>query len=185
MARKKKKRKASAAQLAALAKGRAKMASRRGGHKKKKRSHGSSLTPQVNRDTVRGTMAKRSRKRRSSAIVRHSSSPSRARKAARVVGGIAQENKHMTGALIGAAALGFAKKQGYEIPHIGTLGEAATLALAGYALDKFGIVKNRMLRHATTGFACIAVYEMASTGEIPGLGAKKAKVTGDHGYDVD
>lgn len=84
----------------------------------------------------------------------------------------------MTGAVIGAAALGFAKKQGYEIPHIKTVGEAGSLALAGYALEKFGIYKARWLRHAVTGFACIAAYEMASTGDIPILSPKQ-KTSGD------
>ena len=107
----------------------------------------------------------------------------RARKAARVVGGIAQENKHMTGAIIGAAGLGFAKKQGYEIPHIQTVGEAGSLALAGYLLEKFGIYKARWLRHATTGFACIAAYEMASTGNIPLLHSQQKTSGMDAAYE--
>jgi len=96
----------------------------------------------------------------------------------------------MTGALIGAAALGLAKAKGLAIPHFGSLGEAATLAIAGYALDKTGLYRARWLRHATTGFAAIAVYEMASSGSIPGFGAAATtpKTSGDDdiegGYNV-
>ena len=84
----------------------------------------------------------------------------------------------MTGAVLGAAALGIAKAKGIAIPHVETVGEAGSLALAGYLLEKFGIYKARWLRHATTGFACIAVYEMASSGNVPLL-SKKQTTSGD------
>ena len=150
---------------------------------KRKRKRKTTLTARPRRESVK-PMAKRRRHRRSSSLARHhvGGSPSRARKAGRVIGGIASENKHMMGAVLGAAALGFAKKQGYTIPHIGTIGEAGTLALAGYLLDKFKIVQNRMLRHATTGFAAVAVYEMTSTGNYPGASTAATKTSGD---DVD
>lgn len=182
----KKKRKLSPAQLAALAKGRAAMAAKRGGKSRarkpltRKRKRGSVVGVHVARKKSRRSrkgiphMA-RKKARRSHAIVRHGGGHSRARNVLRKIGSAASDQKHMIGAVAGAAALGLAKKQGIEIPHVGTLGEAATLALAGYALDKFGIIKSPMLRHATTGFAAIAVYEAAQSGLGGGGGGGKAK----------
>lgn len=129
---KKKKRTLSPAQLAALAKGRATMAARR-----KTRKPDKKLTVRRKRGNLRH-MAKRRRGRRSShSIVRHSAPKSRARHALRAVGGIAAAEKHRTGAFIVAAGLGLAKKQGYTIPHLETVGEAGSLALSAYAARKF------------------------------------------------
>jgi hypothetical protein len=103
----------------------------------------------------------------------------------KAVSHVASEQKHLTGALMGAAALGFAKKQGYNIPHVEVVGEAGTLALAGWALDKFGVYRARWLRHAVTAFASIALYEAVSTGNIPLLSEKKKKDKAEGDDDVD
>jgi len=86
----------------------------------------------------------------------------------------AAEDKHIFVAAAAAGALGYAEREGWSIPHFGAAGEAGTLALAGYVLTRYGGVKSRVLRHATTGFACIAAYQLGK-GEI---GPKK-KADGD------
>jgi hypothetical protein len=183
MARKKKahgrskKRKLFGAALAAYQK-------KRGGKKHRRARKSTSLTRSAPHASVVG-MAKRSRRRRSHSLARRSSAPKRGR--LRAIGGLASEQKHMTGAILAAAALGFAKKQGYTIPHVEAAGEAGTLALAGYALAKFKIYDARWLRHAVTGLAAIAVYDAVSTGNIPLLSsstAAKAKTTTSGAYDA-
>lgn len=122
-------------------------------------------------------MAKRSRKRsRSMTLARHAPRQSRFRSIVRHTGGKIAEEKHMVGALVAAGALGVAESQGIKIPTIGTMGEAATLGIAAYALDKFGVVKSKMLRHAATGLLSIAVYEFAKKETAKGGG-------GVQGYD--
>jgi len=100
------------------------------------------------------------------------------------------EEKHRTGALIVAAGLGFAKKQGYTIPHVETVGEAGSIALGAYALRKFAGMKSPWLDHAITAAGVIAIYEATSTGDIPLLSSgdnkkkdKAAKTDGDDGLD--
>jgi hypothetical protein len=121
----------------------------------------------------------RRRRRRSSAIVHRRSAPAaKHRRGIHRVGAAMSERKHLTGALLCAAGLGFAKKQGYEIPHIGAVGEAGTIALAAWALPNFGIYRARWLNHLATAAGAIAVYEAVSTGNIPLLSSKK-KTEGD------
>lgn len=192
--RRKKKRTLSPAQLAALAKGRARMAAKRAG---KKASRGSSLTPRVKRDTVRG-MAKRGRKRSRSkalAVAGHRGAR-RARHAARAVAHTAGQEKHRTGAFIVAAGLGIAKKQGFTIPHVETVGEAGSLALGAWAARKFAGIRSPWLDHLITAAGVIAIYDAASTGNIPllsaaagGGGGKKkegaATTSGDEEDELD
>jgi hypothetical protein len=123
-------------------------------------------------------MARKKARRSSSTALAPRRSGGRFRSVARHVASKASEEKHMMGALIAAGALGIAEAQGITIPVIGDIGEAATLGLAAYGLDKFGIVKSRMLRHAATGLLSIAVFEFArKTG--------KGKKEGVHGDDMD
>lgn len=124
----------------------------------------------------------------SSAMVRHSSgggsrgsqvlvlresggrkvSHSRARRA----GAALLSTTHITGPALMAAALGYAKKQGWELPVIGELGEDATLAIIGYAALKFNIVPKSFRKHvanATLAAVVLAAHEIGNSGNIPGL----------------
>jgi hypothetical protein len=132
-------------------------------------------------------MARSSRRRRgrrsSKSIVRHSAPKSRARHLARAVGGIAAAEKHRTGAFIVAAGLGLAKKQGYTIPHLETVGEAGSLALGAYAARKLLKINSPWLDHAITAAGVIAIFDAVSTGSIPILSSKKKDKT--QGDDID
>jgi len=115
----------------------------------------------------------------------HGHAKSRARSAVRHVGATLGAEKHRTGALMVAAGLGFAKKQGYEIPHVETVGEAGTIALAAFAAKKFGVIRSPWLDHLITGAGVIAIYEAVSTGNIPLLSSSTAKKAKTEGDDVD
>lgn len=156
------------------------------------------LTTRGPRDNIAHMARKKSRRSsHSKAIVRHSA-PSRGRALARRAVGAVSAEKHRTGALLVAAGLGFAKKQGYTVPHLEVAGEAGTIALAAYAAKKFGLMRSPWLDHLITGAGVIAVYDAISTGNIPLLSettkAKKTKTEGrdfhttgeeiDGGYDV-
>jgi len=93
-------------------------------------------------------------------------------------GGAALSTSHLWGPVLMGAALGFAKKQGWEIPVLGELGEDATIAVAGYAALKFNVVPAGFRKHvvnATLAAAVLAAHEIGQTGSIPGL---KKKVSG-------
>jgi hypothetical protein len=200
----KKKRTLSPAQLAALAKGRAKMAAKRRKPSKKKGRRSApkkAVTVNVTHGRVTGmrSSARRRRRRSSTKLARvggHARKLSRVRHVGRVVGGIASAEKHRTGAFIVAAGLGIAKKQGIEIPHLETVGEAGSLALGAFAARKFAGIRSPWLDHLITAAGVIAIYDVASTGNIPFLGTgsgggkkgKGAKTEGDDddvdGYNV-
>lgn len=82
--------------------------------------------------------------------------------------------------LIAAAGLGLLEREGVSIPHIGVIGEAGTIAIAGFVLLQTGIVPSNLrpiVGAVTLASGSIAAYEAAKT-----LGSDKAKTQGD---DVD
>ncbi len=104
----------------------------------------------------------------------------KARHAARSVARTVGQEKHRTGAFIVAAGLGLAKAKGYEIPHVATIGEAGTIAVAAWAARKFAGVRSPWVDHIATGAGVIAIYEAVASGNIPLLGKKKTE-----GDDID
>jgi hypothetical protein len=193
------KRKRSPAQLAAFERMRAGLAKKNAGKKPRKRAQKRRVTNNVTPAIVTGmrTSARRRRRRSSTKLARvggHARKLSRVRHVGRVVGGIASAEKHRTGAFIVAAGLGIAKKQGIEIPHLETVGEAGSLALGAFAARKFAGISSPWLDHLITAAGVIAIYDVASTGNIPFLGTggggkkKGAKTEGDDddvdGYNV-
>lgn len=105
-------------------------------------------------------------------------------------GGAALSTSHLWGPVLMGAALGFAKKQGWEIPVIGELGEDATIAVAGYAALKFNVVPAGFRKHvvnATLAAAVLAAHEIGQTGSIPGLKKKVSGAAGagpQHNYEI-
>ena len=79
---------------------------------------------------------------------------------------LAMAEKHTLTALAAAAALGFAKRQGYKLPSLPMLGPAASYGLGAWALSKY--TNNKMASHAATGLLSVAMYELASGGGIAG-----------------
>jgi hypothetical protein len=114
---------------------------------------------------------------------------------ARRTGSAVLATSQITGPALMAAALGYAKKQGWELPVIGELGEDATLAIIGYAALKFGVVPQSLRKHvanATLAAIVLAAHELGNSGNVPGLSKKsgggEAKAQGAgpqfHTYEV-
>jgi len=81
--------------------------------------------------------------------------------------------------LVAAAGLGLLEREGVSIPHFGAIGEAGTIALAGFVLLQTGIVPSNLrsiVGAVTLASGSIAAYEAAKT-----LGATKTQgdVDGD------
>lgn len=74
----------------------------------------------------------------------------------------AMQEKHTLVAVGAAVALGMAKRQGWNLPHLPMLGPAASYGLAAWALAKYS--KSRVAGHAATGLLSVAAYELASGG---------------------
>ena len=90
---------------------------------------------------------------------------------------------HITGPALMALGLGYAKKEGWEIPVIGELGEDATLAIAGYAALKFKVVPASWRKHVanlTLAALVLTAHEIGQTGDVPGM-KKKPKTEGAAG----
>jgi hypothetical protein len=96
-----------------------------------------------------------------------------AKRSGKAVAGAAYDEKHMLIAVVAAAALGYAQKT-MTIPTIPMIGTSGTVGLVAFVGAK--MTKNRMLRHAATGFLCIAAHEYAKTGVVSGdvLGGRGA-----------
>lgn len=145
---------------------------------------------------VKGHGRSRARASHSTAMVRHTGgggsrgsqllvvrepSRSRAFRHARRAGSALLATSHITGPALMAAALGYAKRQGWDIPVIGELGEDLTIAIIGYAALKFNVVPSSIRKHvanATLAAIVLAAHEFGQTGNIPGLGKKEAKTSG-------
>lgn len=106
-------------------------------------------------------------------IVRVPSMPSRGKRAGalmrRGAGAAAKAaltQRHTMFALLGAAAAGYVKRSGMDLPKLDALGVTGTY---GGLLTIAGIVmKNRTLEAVGSGLACIAVYQLASGDGISG-----------------
>jgi len=90
----------------------------------------------------------------------------RARKyASRFVGSAAKaayEEKHRLTACVAAAAVGYAEKEGWNLPHVDALGVPATYGLAGWLALKAGLIRSKTLSHAVTGLLAVASYKFGS-----------------------
>lgn len=67
-----------------------------------------------------------------------------------------------------AAALGWAKKQGYKIPEILGMGPAGSSAIILWALGKWG--KSPAAAKAAVGMACVAAYSWGKGEGVAGIG---------------
>lgn len=72
----------------------------------------------------------------------------------------ADSEKHTLAALGTAAALGIARRKGYELPTIGGMPAALTVGLGAWAFGKFS--KNRVAQHIATGALSVAVYDLVA-----------------------
>lgn len=102
------------------------------------------------------------------------------RRAIGFAGRKALEEKHTVAAVIGAAALGLAEKEGIALPSIPKLGMAGTYGILAWVAGKW--FKSRVASHVATGLLAIAAYELAKTGSIDsgsGTASAAKKVTGD------
>lgn len=71
----------------------------------------------------------------------------------------AAEEKHRLYACGAAGLVGYAEKEGWNLPHIDALGVPATWGLAGWLALKAGMVKSKTLSHAVTGLLAVASYK--------------------------
>ena len=103
-------------------------------------------------------------RRGGAAVVVVPSGGSRAKRVAGRVGGAvaraALDEKHTIAALVTAAALGYAKKEDMDIPHIDALGVPGTVGAALWLAGR--MMKSRTLSHAATGALAIAVHNFVA-----------------------
>jgi len=69
----------------------------------------------------------------------------------------AAQEKHTLIAVAGAAALGYAKREGMKLPTLGPLSPAASVGLIAWGIAKF--TKSNIAAHAATGALCVAAHE--------------------------
>lgn len=90
----------------------------------------------------------------------------KAASASRRAAAVAREEKHTITAVGAGVALGLLER--FQPGMIDTLSvaglkPAATLGLAAWALNRFGIMRNKVMEHAATGLLTIAAYDLAKT----------------------
>lgn len=90
----------------------------------------------------------------------------RARRAAVRFGGVAaraaSEEKHRLVACAAAGLVGYAEKEGWNLPHVDMLGVPATYGLGLWFLQKSGYLKSKTLSHACTGLLAVAAYKFGA-----------------------
>lgn len=89
-----------------------------------------------------------------------------AKRAARAVGGVLGEGTLIP--ILAGAALGYAKKEGYNIPTLMGLGPAASTGIICLAAAKYG--KVRWAGKAAVGLLSIAAYSWGKGEGIAGVG---------------
>ena len=70
-----------------------------------------------------------------------------------------------------AALLGILEREGISIPHFGAVGEAGTVAIAGFVALKAGVVPagmRRTVENIVLASGTLAVYDLAKSGTFPG-----------------
>ena len=78
----------------------------------------------------------------------------------------ARDEKHTLAAVVGAAAVGMAKKHDVDLPHIDALGTAGTYGAAALIAAKF--TKSKTLAHVATGMLSVAAYQLAAGETLSG-----------------
>jgi hypothetical protein len=69
---------------------------------------------------------------------------------------------------IGAAlAIGYAQRQGWQIPQVAGLSPSATAGLAAWAYGRWG--KSQTAQHLATGLLSVAAYSWAATSGVQGV----------------
>lgn len=74
----------------------------------------------------------------------------------------AREEKHRIVACAAAGIVGYAEKEGWNLPHVDALGVPATYGLALWFLQKSGYLKSKTLSHACTGLLAVAAYKFGA-----------------------
>lgn len=74
----------------------------------------------------------------------------------------ARDEKHRLYACGAAAIVGYAEKEGWNLPHIPAIGVPASWGLGGWFLLKAGIIKSKSLSHAVTGLLAVASYKFGA-----------------------
>lgn len=97
----------------------------------------------------------------------------------------AASEKHTLAALATAAVLGFAQREGWDLPHVKALGRAGTYGLALWGIGRF--TRSRMAEHAATGALSIAIFQLTSekAGLLSGLDDEPPYVEGEIPYDEE
>lgn len=108
-------------------------------------------------------MAAKAKAKQAAMVVYRKAAPI-VKKGASAAGRAALEEKHTIAAILSALALGYAEKEGVEIPSIAGLGKAGTAGTAAFIVAK--VSKSRTARHVATGLLCVAAYQLGSTGSI-------------------
>jgi len=102
------------------------------------------------------------------------SSPRRAypvvRRAASRAATAVRDEKHTLAAIATAAALGYAARQGTQIPHLAQLGVEGTVGVALWFGSR--MTRSRTLEHMATGALAVAAYDWArGSSAVSGVGA--------------
>lgn len=82
-----------------------------------------------------------------------------------------------------AALLGLLEKEGISIPHVGVLGEAGTVAVAGFVALKAGVIPSGMRRtveNIVLAAGVLATFDAIKSGSFGG--SSKKKTEGDAPY---
>jgi hypothetical protein len=84
----------------------------------------------------------------------------------------AREEKHRLVACAAAGIVGYAEKEGWNLPHVDMLGVPATYGLALWLLQKSGYLKSKTLSHACTGLLAVASYKFGAGETVLNLTSK-------------
>lgn len=74
----------------------------------------------------------------------------------------AAEEKHRFVACAAAGLVGYAEKEGWNLPHVDMLGVPATYGLGLWLLQKTGYLRSKTLSHACTGLLAVASYKFGA-----------------------
>jgi hypothetical protein len=65
-------------------------------------------------------------------------------------------------AVVAAGVVGYAEKEGWNIPHIEALGVPASWGLGLWLVQKAGYLRSKTVSHVTTGLLCVASYKFGA-----------------------
>lgn len=74
----------------------------------------------------------------------------------------AAEEKHRLVACAAAGIVGYAEREGWNLPHVEMIGVPATYGLGLWFLQKSGYLRSKTLSHACTGLLAVASYKFGA-----------------------